>query len=119
MTAKTIKRFSLLEISGVDRPAQPDAKAVIMKSAGSPQLSALLANARAIELQGPQAATFTAAQFETGMMDLASQYAERKGTTPETELANGWSNRSSDLSTLGKAWNLMNVVEYRPRTTMQ
>jgi hypothetical protein len=119
MTVKTIKRFTLGEISGVDRPAQPHALAVIMKSASPPTLSDLIINAKAISVQGSQAARYTAAQFETGMMDLASQQAAQKGTTTEMELANGWGNRDSDLFLLGHVWSQLNIVEYRPKVSYQ
>lgn len=119
MMAKTFRRFRLGEISGVDRPAQPLAQAIIMKRAGAPSHSDPIANAKAVQLQGPSAALYTAEQFEQVMMDLAAEQARAKGTTAEMELANGWSDRKSDLCTLGRVWNLMNIVEYKPEVIYQ
>ena len=111
---KTLKRIRLLEISGVDRPAQPLAEALIMKRDDT-TIQKLVDNARAVQVQGPTARSFTAAQFEEGMLELAKQEAQRTGTTPEMALVNGWRDPSSDLCLLGKAWSLCQVVEYVPR----
>lgn len=119
MTVKSFKRFRMTEISGVDSPAQQLAQVVIMKRADDPDHKTLVDNARAIDVQGPTAAKYTAAQFESGMMAAAKRQASEKGTTPEYELANGWSDSTSDLRLLGKAWNLMGIVEYRPEVTYQ
>lgn len=110
--AKSLHRFRLSEISGVDRPAQPGACVIIQKRADDPTLDALVANARAILTKGPSAATYTAKQLEEGMLALAAAEARANGTTPERELANAWSRRQTDIFVVSQAWDLMQTVQY-------
>lgn len=110
--SKRLMRFRLDEVSGVDRPAQPDACVILQKRADDPTLDALLSNARAIITKGPSAATYTAKQLEEGMLALAAAEARANGTTPERELANAWSRRQTDIFIVSQAWDLMQTFQH-------